>query len=206
MKIYKVAELEVFALQGLDLVVNQGELLGIIGASGSGKTTLLRCVNLLEEYEAGQIAIAGTVVGYGISAGGKRIRRSEQSIAAARAQIGFVFQSFNLFPHMSVLDNVTLAPTKVLNLGRDEAEERAMTLLKRIGMEAKAQEFPDRLSGERLRKMAVIVQVIHLPDDIVAQAETLEHLIQRRKTAACRFGRCHALCLSRWRPLLALPS
>jgi len=65
---------------------------------------------------------------------------------------------------------------------------------------------PDRLSGERLRKMAVIVQVIHLPDDIVAQAETLEHLIQPRKTAACRFGRCHALCLSRWRPLLALPS
>src|SRR5213076_3378272 len=127
----------------------------VIGPSGSGKTTLLRCVSLLEEYEAGEIAVAGETVGYRIAASGKRERRSEQEIAAARAQIGFVFQSFNLFPHMTVLRNVAVGPIRVKKMPRDTAETVARDLLARVGLAEKADAYPINLSGGQQQRVAI---------------------------------------------------
>ncbi len=132
-------------LRGVNLNVDEHQVVCLIGPSGCGKSTLLRCINGLEKIQGGEIRLMNDRV----SGPGVDVNRLRQNV-------GIVFQSFNLFPHMSVLDNVTLAPTKVLNLGRDEAEERAMTLLKRIGMEAKAQEFPDRLSGGQQQRVAIV--------------------------------------------------
>src|SRR2546430_10727253 len=123
-------------LKGIDLSVGEHEVTCLIGASGSGKSTLLRCVNLLEPVDAGRILVEGEE----ITAPGVDVNR-------VRRRIGIVFQAFNLFPHMSVLDNVTLAPRKVSKLPRAEAEEQARALLARFGLADKAEEFPDRLSG-----------------------------------------------------------
>ncbi len=132
-------------LRGLDLVVNEHQVVCLIGPSGCGKSTLLRCINGLEPIQGGEIVLAGDrVSGPGVDV--DRLRRN----------VGIVFQSFNLFPHMSVLENITLAPVKVLGLSPAAAEERAMTLLKRIGMEAKARDFPDRLSGGQQQRVAIV--------------------------------------------------
>jgi polar amino acid transport system ATP-binding protein len=132
-------------LRGLDLDVNEHQVVCLIGPSGCGKSTLLRCINGLEKIQGGEIRLENDrVSGPGID------------LNRLRQQVGIVFQSFNLFPHMSVLENVTLAPTKVLKLSQDEAEQRAMVLLKRIGLEAKANEFPDRLSGGQQQRVAIV--------------------------------------------------
>jgi polar amino acid transport system ATP-binding protein len=117
----------------------------LIGASGSGKSTLLRCINALETIDAGEIRIEGErVTGRGVY------------LDWLRQEVGIVFQSFNLFPHMSVLDNVTLAPIKVLKMKKAEARERAMALLTRIGLEQKAGDYPDRLSGGQQQRVAIV--------------------------------------------------
>ena len=132
-------------LRGLDLNINEHQVVGLIGPSGCGKSTLLRCINGLEGIQGGEIRLAGDrVSGPGVDM--DRLRRN----------VGIVFQSFNLFPHMSVLENVTLAPTRVLGQPRAEAEARAMALLKRIGMEAKARDYPDRLSGGQQQRVAIV--------------------------------------------------
>ena len=132
-------------LRGLNLEVNEHQVVCLIGPSGCGKSTLLRCINGLEKIQGGEIRLENDrVSGPGIDV--NRLRR----------QVGIVFQSFNLFPHMSVLENVTLAPTKVLKMEQGAAEERAMVLLKRIGLEAKAGEFPDRLSGGQQQRVAIV--------------------------------------------------
>ena len=106
-------------LRDVSLAVTPGEVVVVIGPSGSGKTTLLRCINLLEEYESGTIAIDGEPIGYRIEPGtGRRLRLPEREIAAARARIGMVFQSYNLFPHMNVLQNITAAPVRVKRVPR----------------------------------------------------------------------------------------
>jgi polar amino acid transport system ATP-binding protein len=132
-------------LSGIDLTVAQHEVVCLIGASGSGKSTLLRCVNLLEPINAGRIVVAGE----DISAPGVDVNR-------IRRRIGIVFQSFNLFPHMSVIDNVTLAPRKVLHLAPAEATSRALALLERFGLADKQREFPDRLSGGQQQRVAIV--------------------------------------------------
>ena len=132
-------------LSGIDLTVAQHEVVCLIGASGSGKSTLLRCVNLLEPIDAGRIVVAGE----DISAPGVDVNR-------IRRRIGIVFQSFNLFPHMSVIDNVTLAPRKVLHLAPAEATSRALALLERFGLADKQREFPDRLSGGQQQRVAIV--------------------------------------------------
>ena len=142
-------------LNDISLSVAPNEVVVIIGPSGSGKTTLLRCVNLLEEYEAGEIAVAGETVGYRIADNGERERRSEQEIAAARAKIGFVFQSFNLFPHMTVLRNVAVGPIRVNKLPREKAETVARELLERVGLADKAGAYPIRLSGGQQQRVAI---------------------------------------------------
>jgi polar amino acid transport system ATP-binding protein len=136
-------ELEV--LRGIDMAVAEHEAVCVIGASGSGKSTLLRCINLLEPIEAGRIVV-----------GGEEITASEVNVDRVRRHIGIVFQNFNLFPHMSVLDNVTLAPRRVLRLTRADAEERADALLARFGLADKRDDFPDRLSGGQQQRVAIV--------------------------------------------------
>jgi polar amino acid transport system ATP-binding protein len=132
-------------LRGVDLHVDEHQVVCLIGASGSGKSTLLRCINGLEPIDGGEIRIEDErVTGRGVD------------VDWLRQEVGIVFQSFNLFPHMSVLDNVTLAPVKVLKLKKHYARERAMALLTRIGLEAKATEYPDRLSGGQQQRVAIV--------------------------------------------------
>jgi len=144
-------ELEV--LRGIDLAVAEHEVVCVIGASGSGKSTLLRCINLLEPIDAGRIVVAGEE----ITADGVDVDR-------VRRHIGIVFQNFNLFPHMSVLDNVTLGPRRVLRRPRAEAEERADALLSRFGLADKRDDYPDRLSGGQQQRVAIVRALAMDPD------------------------------------------
>jgi polar amino acid transport system ATP-binding protein len=142
-------------LKGVSTEVRRGEALVVIGPSGSGKTTLLRCINLLEEFQEGMITIGGQALGYTADAAGRRVRRSEAEIARMRAQLGMVFQSFNLFPHMTALKNVALGPVRVLGTPRRQAEEQAAALLARVGLADKAGVFPGRLSGGQQQRVAI---------------------------------------------------
>jgi polar amino acid transport system ATP-binding protein len=132
-------------LSGVTLAVAAHEVICLIGASGSGKSTLLRCVNLLEPIDAGRISLLGQqVTGPGVDAN------------LVRRQVGIVFQSYNLFPHMTVLRNVTLAPTKALGLPKAQAEAAATELLARFGLADKRGEYPDRLSGGQQQRVAIV--------------------------------------------------
>ena len=140
-------------LKGIDLTVDRHEVVCLIGASGSGKSTLLRCINLLEEIDAGRIVIDDVdITAKGVSV--DRIRR----------RIGIVFQAFNLFPHMTVLDNVTLAPRKVLGRPRADAERAANELLERFGLAEKRDDVPDRLSGGQQQRVAIVRALAMEPD------------------------------------------
>jgi polar amino acid transport system ATP-binding protein len=140
-------------LKGIDLVVQTHEVVCLIGASGSGKSTLLRCIDLLEPIDAGRISIDGIDI---------TARGTDQD--AVRRRIGIVFQSFNLFPHMTVLQNVALAPVKVLKQSRDQAAERSRELLERFGLADKADEYPDRLSGGQQQRVAIVRALAMDPD------------------------------------------
>jgi polar amino acid transport system ATP-binding protein len=140
-------------LRGIDLELAEHEVVCLIGASGSGKSTLLRCVNLLEPIDAGRIVVHGEEV----TTGGVNVNE-------LRRGIGIVFQSFNLFPHMSVLENVTLAPRKALGLSKREAAARADELLARFGLADKRDEYPDRLSGGQQQRVAIIRALAMRPD------------------------------------------
>ena len=143
-------------LRDVSLAVRPGEVVVVIGPSGSGKTTLLRCTNLLEEYERGTILIDGEPIGYRTDRhSGRRVRMSEREIARAREQIGMVFQSFNLFPHMNVLQNIVAAPVRVKRVERRQAEVRARELLAMVGLSDKAAEHPIRLSGGQQQRVAI---------------------------------------------------
>jgi polar amino acid transport system ATP-binding protein len=132
-------------LRNVDLDVGEHEVICLIGASGSGKSTLLRCINLLEPIDEGRIAVDG-----------QTLTNGKVDANAVRRKIGIVFQAFNLFPHMTVLQNVTLAPRKARGLSRADAEEKARSLLRRIGLEDKADEYPDRLSGGQQQRVAIV--------------------------------------------------
>jgi polar amino acid transport system ATP-binding protein len=132
-------------LDGIDLSVGEHEVICLIGASGSGKSTLLRCLNLLEPVDAGRIVVAG-----------EEITRRGIDVNRIRRRIGIVFQSFNLFPHMSVLENVTLAPRLALRQSRGEAEEQARALLDRFGLADKVEAYPDHLSGGQQQRVAIV--------------------------------------------------
>jgi len=132
-------------LGGIDLAVNEHEAVVLIGASGSGKSTLLRCIDLLEEIDDGDVFLDGAVI-------------TDPSVDPddVRDRIGFVFQQFNLFPHLTVLQNVTLAPTRVHRVARRQAEERARALLTRFGLGGREREYPDRLSGGQQQRVAIV--------------------------------------------------
>jgi polar amino acid transport system ATP-binding protein len=138
----RFGELEV--LKHVSLDVDEHNVVCLIGASGSGKSTLLRCLNLLERVEEGEIVIDG-----------QTITNGRVDVNALRRKIGIVFQAYNLFPHMTVLENITLAPTRVRNVSRREARDRAKEMLARIGLADKADEFPDRLSGGQQQRVAI---------------------------------------------------
>lgn len=142
-------------LRGIDLSVAQGEVLAVIGPSGSGKSTLLRCLNFLEEYEEGEVRFEDRLIGYRSIHGGSRQRDSEASIATMRARLGMVFQSFNLFPHKTVLQNVIEGPIVVQRRHRTEATEQARALLHKVGLEDKADAYPDKLSGGQQQRAAI---------------------------------------------------
>jgi polar amino acid transport system ATP-binding protein len=132
-------------LKGIDLAVGEHEVVCLIGASGSGKSTLLRCVNLLEPIDEGRIVVDG-----------REVTEPGVDVNAVRRGIGIVFQAFNLFPHMTVLANVTLGPRKALKLPREEAEQEALELLRRFGLETRRGDYPDRLSGGQQQRVAIL--------------------------------------------------
>ncbi len=132
-------------LRGIHLTVEEHQVVCLIGPSGCGKSTLLRCVNGLEEIQGGEIRLHGD-----------RITGPGVDLNALRRDVGIVFQSFNLFPHMTVLQNITLAPTQVLRMPEAQAQEKALALLKRIGLEHKAQAYPDQLSGGQQQRVAIV--------------------------------------------------
>jgi polar amino acid transport system ATP-binding protein len=139
-------------LAGLDLDVAEHEVVVLIGASGSGKSTLLRCVNLLETVDDGVIVLDG-----------QDITDPRVNPDTVRQRIGIVFQAFNLFPHLSVLDNITLAPRRVHGVSREVAEERALGWLARVGLRERAREYPDRLSGGQQQRVAIIRALVNEP-------------------------------------------
>ncbi|MGH3021679.1 MAG: amino acid ABC transporter ATP-binding protein [Gaiellaceae bacterium] len=140
-------------LRGIDLTLAPHEVVCLIGASGSGKSTLLRCVNLLEPVDAGRIVVGGT-----------ETTAPRTDVNAVRRGIGIVFQAFNLFPHMTVLRKVTLAPTRALGLARADAEAQALELLERFGLADKRDEYPDRLSGGQQQRVAIVRALAMRPE------------------------------------------
>ena len=140
-------------LRGVDLAVAEHEVVCLIGASGSGKSTLLRCINLLEPIDAGRIIVEG-----------QEITAPNANVDAIRRRIGIVFQAFNLFPHMSVLENITLAPIRVLKRPRATAQAEATALLQRFGLADKRDDYPDRLSGGQQQRVAIIRALAMAPD------------------------------------------
>ena len=141
-------------LRGIDLTVERGEVTCLIGPSGSGKSTLLRCINHLEKHDAGELLVDGNLVGYE-ARGGKLYERSDKQICAERSQIGMVFQRFNLFQHLTVLDNITIGQVRVRSLSNEDAVKRARELLARVGLDAKEKNYPSQLSGGQQQRVAI---------------------------------------------------
>ncbi len=141
------------ALQGIDLSINKGDVLVIIGPSGSGKSTFLRCLNLLEMPTGGKILFEG-----------EDITAPKANINLYRQKMGMVFQQFNLFPHMTILKNMTLAPIRLLKRSKEEAEEKAMALLKRVGLAERATAYPSQLSGGQKQRIAIVRALCMDPD------------------------------------------
>jgi polar amino acid transport system ATP-binding protein len=141
-------------LKGIDLEIKRGEVMCLLGPSGSGKSTLLRCINHLEKINAGRLYVDGELVGYR-EQGGKLHELHDRETNRKRAEIGMVFQHFNLFPHMTALENVTLAPMRVLKSPRAEARERATELLRKVGLDDKLDTYPVALSGGQQQRVAI---------------------------------------------------
>jgi polar amino acid transport system ATP-binding protein len=142
-------------LKGISLQVRRGEVVVLIGASGSGKTTFIRCINLLEDIQSGRIRVNGQPMGYRERADGSLVRDSERNIARQRRDIGMVFQRFNLFAHMTALENIIEAPIHVLGVSREAALTQGRELLARVGLADKAGHYPSMLSGGQQQRVAI---------------------------------------------------
>ena len=144
---------EHIVLDGLDLAVNKGEVVVVIGPSGCGKSTLLRCVNALEDIQGGEVLLDG-----------EPVRRGAKDISRLRQKIGMVFQSYDLFPHKSILENILLAPMKVQKRQRAEAEKEALELLDRVGLKDRKDDYPRQLSGGQKQRVAIVRALIMHPE------------------------------------------
>ena len=144
-----------WVLKGISLDVEVGEVVCLLGASGSGKTTLLRCINHLETVDEGEILVAGELVGYARHASGRLKEEPDRIASAKRAKIGMVFQRFNLFAHLTALENVMEAPVQVLKRSPDEARRRAFELLTQVGLKERAGHYPHELSGGQQQRVAI---------------------------------------------------
>ena len=144
---------EHIVLDGLDLAVNKGEVVVVIGPSGCGKSTLLRCVNALEDIQGGEVLLDG-----------EPVRRGAKDISRLRQKIGMVFQSYDLFPHKSILENILLAPLKVQKRQRAEAEKEALELLDRVGLKDRKDDYPRQLSGGQKQRVAIVRALIMHPE------------------------------------------
>ncbi|MCM3269850.1 amino acid ABC transporter ATP-binding protein [Paenibacillus elgii] len=144
-------------LRGVDLQVQQGEVVVILGPSGSGKSTLLRCINYLETYDKGSVVIEGKPIGRIPVQGqaGQSVEMPQQDLNAVRQDVGMVFQSFNLFPHKSVLHNITMAPISLRGMNKEDAEQLARELLRKVGLQDKAEARPSSLSGGQKQRVAI---------------------------------------------------
>ena len=142
-------------LRGVNMRVQRGEVVVVIGPSGSGKTTFLRCINHLEKINHGRIYVDGELIGYREAPDGKLVEDSERNIARIRAEIGMVFQRFNLFPHLTALQNIVEAPVQVKGIPKEQAEARAHQLLAKVGLGEKADAYPARLSGGQQQRVAI---------------------------------------------------
>jgi polar amino acid transport system ATP-binding protein len=142
-------------LKDVSLSVGKGEVVALIGPSGSGKTTLIRCLNLLETIQSGEIIINGHPIGYRRGWKGRLIRDSERNIARQCRDIGMVFQRFNLFPHLTAIENIMEAPTQVMGVARDKARAQAMSLLERVKLAERANHYPWQLSGGQQQRVAI---------------------------------------------------
>jgi polar amino acid transport system ATP-binding protein len=142
-------------LRGVDLIVARSEVVCVIGPSGSGKSTLLRCVNFLESYDSGDVRVEGRLIGYEDMSDGNRRRMNARKLRDMRREIGMVFQHFNLWPHMSAIGNVAEPLRRVRRLPAKEAADRAMAMLMRVGLAAKAHAYPSHLSGGQQQRVAI---------------------------------------------------
>ena len=156
-------------LRDIDLVVEKGEVVSVLGSSGSGKSTMLRCINWLEEPDSGAIRISGRQIG--IDERTKR-RMSQRQMAAVRAMTGMVFQSFNLWPHLNVLQNVMICPVQVKGMAKDEARALAEGLLRKVGLEDKAQAYPFTLSGGQKQRVAIARALAMSPEVLLFDEPT----------------------------------
>ncbi len=159
-------------LRGIDLTIERGEVLVIIGPSGSGKSTLLRCLNFLEEYEAGEVWFGDDLVGYRKRPDGKLARDRERHVAELRAQMGMVFQSFNLFPYKTVLENVIEGPVIVQREPVAAARARGLELLRKVGLADKADAYPSRISGGQQQRAAIARALVTNPAILLADEPT----------------------------------
>jgi polar amino acid transport system ATP-binding protein len=159
-------------LRGIDLEVYRGEVVVVIGPSGSGKSTLLKCLNLLEEYERGEVWFDGARVGYRTLSNGRRIRDRESRLSLLRARIGMVFQSFNLFPHKTVLENVIEGPTVVLGQSVEQARALGINLLRKVGLAQKADAYPSKLSGGQQQRAAIARSLAMQPEAMLFDEPT----------------------------------
>lgn len=150
-------------LKGIDLDVHRGEVIVILGPSGSGKSTLLRCINHLEAMDAGSIAVSGVQVGY-VTRNGQLYKASERVTAAQRRNIGMVFQNFNLFPHMTVIENIIEAPVGLHGVPKAEAITKAKSLLKTVGLADRGESYPEQLSGGQQQRVAIARALAIEPD------------------------------------------
>jgi polar amino acid transport system ATP-binding protein len=142
-------------LKGVSFDVAQGEVAVIIGSSGSGKSTILRCINFLEDFQRGTIAVSGKSVGYDVNGGGARKPQDEKTISGHRQRVGMVFQSFNLFPHKTVVENVMTGPVRAKGMARGEARSIAEALLAKVGLSSKLDAYPANLSGGQQQRVAI---------------------------------------------------